>query len=169
MPDVSVRVASANDLFSVARLCWAYRAFLLERSVGLPPIVDTYYGETSYAALIEDLPRIHARPRGDILVATRSDQIVGCAMYYPISQSTCEIKRVYVDAAARRSGAGRLLMEAGMKRAKSDGYARMVLDTLETLTEAQALYARVGFVPCAPFYEPNPDFEQHLRFFDIQL
>ena len=56
-----------------------------------------------------------------------------------------------------------------MTRAKPDGHDHMVLDTVHTLTEAIALYQRVGFVPAKPFYEPDPAYIDTLRFFDIQL
>ena len=166
---VITRAATSDDMAVVARLCWSYRDHLIERSQDLPPIVETYYAREHYQALIADLPRIHARPQGDILIATYANQAVGCAMYYPLSDDVCEIKRVYVDAGARGLGAGQALMQLGLERAKEDGYKRMVLDTFETLVEAIALYERIGFAPCAPFYEPDPDFAPLLRFFDIQL
>ena len=132
--------------------------------------MDTYYSADIYPALIADLPRIHARPRGDILLATLGTQVVGCAMYYPLSEpGVTEIKRVYVDDAARGAGAGRALMRAAMKGARSDGYTRVVLDTIAPLTEAIALYDALGFAPCAPFYEVDPAFAPHLRFFDHPL
>ena len=167
---VVIDSAGPKDMPDLERLCWAYRDLLVERSAGLPPMVDTYYGVESYTALIADLPRIHARPRGDILVARLDGHTVGCAMYYPLAQDgVTEIKRVYVDDSARGTGAGRALMETAMNRAQGDGYNRMVLDTIAPLTEAIALYTRLGFAPCAPFYEPDPAFEPHLRFFDHPL
>lgn len=167
---VVIDSAGPKDMPDLEKLCWAYRDLLVERSAGLPPMVDTYYGVESYTALIADLPRIHARPRGDILVARLNGRTVGCAMYYPLAQNgVTEIKRVYVDDSARGTGAGRALMETAMNRARDDGYNRMVLDTIAPLTEAIALYTRLGFAPCAPFYEPDPAFVPHLRFFDHPL
>lgn len=155
---------------AVARLCWAYRDLLISRADGVVAhMVEHYYAETKYADVIADLPRIHARPRGDIRVAELDGAVVGCAMYYPISDDTCEIKRVFVDTDVRGAGAGRALMLDGMAQAKTDGYARMVLDTMVRLNEAIALYESVGFAPCAPFYEPVPDFLPYLRFYDITL
>ncbi|WP_299653256.1 GNAT family N-acetyltransferase [uncultured Tateyamaria sp.] len=167
---LTIRPATPADMDDVARLCWAYRDLLVERSDGLPPVVDAYYAKDSYAALIADLPRIHARPKGDILVATLNDTVVGCAMYYPLAEpGTTEIKRVYVDTAARGTGAGRALMQDAMQRARADGYTRMVLDTIIRLPEAIALYERLGFEPCAPYYDPDPAFAPFLRFFDHPL
>ncbi|WP_299591944.1 GNAT family N-acetyltransferase [uncultured Tateyamaria sp.] len=167
---LTIRSAHPADMEDVARLCWAYRDLLIERSVDLPQMVEAYYAKDSYAALIADLPRIHARPKGDILVATLGDQTVGCAMYYPLpAPATTEIKRVYVAPSARGTGAGRALMQDAMSRAKSDGYGRVVLDTMSRLTEAIALYERLGFRPCTPYYEADPAFIPHLRFFEHPL
>lgn len=167
---ITIRRATDADQPDLARLCWAYRDVLVERSAGLPPLVDVYYGVESYGKLIDDLPRIHARPTGDILVAIMDDAVVGCAMYYPLAEAgTTEIKRVFVDPVARGTGAGRMLVSDAMTRARADGYRRMVLDTIAPLTEAIALYTRLGFEPCAPFYEPEPDFVPYLRFFDHPL
>ena len=167
---VNVRPATPADMDDVARLCWAYRDVLVERSEGLPPVVEAYYAKDAYATLMADLPRIHARPKGDILIAVQDDAVVGCAMYYPLAEpGTTEVKRLYVDPVARGTGAGRTLLQDAMKRAKADGYTRMVLDTISPLTEAIALYDRMGFKPCAPYYDPDPDFVEYLRFFDHPL
>ncbi len=166
---LNIRTHTPDDLPVISTLCWAYRDLLVERNADFAEMLDLYYAKDSYNDLIADLPRIHARPKGDILVAERADAVVGCAMYYEIAPGTCEIKRVFVSEAARGSGAGRALMRAGLDAAKADGYTRMVLDTVHTLPEAIALYEAMGFAPCAPFYEPDPRFIAHLRFFDITL
>lgn len=169
MSALTLRPATPDDMEDIARLCWAYRAMLADRSRSVPGFVETYYSADTYAAMIADLPRVHARPKGDIVLARLKDATVGCAMYYPISATTCEIKRVFVDPAARGTGAGRALMVVGMEHAARDGYGRMVLDTIATLTEAIGLYERMGFRPCEPFYDPDPKFAPVLRFFDHPL
>ena len=169
-PHLKVRSANLADADHIARLCWAYRDLLVAREGDMPSIVDAYYAKDSYATLIADLPRIHARPKGDIVLAVFDGDVVGCAMYYPLAMpGVTEIKRVFVDANARGTGAGRAMIEDCMKRARADGYTRMVLDTAINLPEAIALYGRLGFQPCAPFYDPDPVFEPYLRFFDHPL
>lgn len=169
MADLQIRSATAADMEDVARLCWAYRALLVDRSPHLPTFIGTRYAAETYDAMIDDLPRIHARPKGDIVVATLMDKVIGCAMYYPIDAKTTEIKRVFVSPEARGTEAGRALIADAMARAKADGYSRMVLDSIAPLTEAIGLYERMGFTPCAPFYDPDPDLLHALRFYDIAL
>ena len=163
-----IRSATPDDMDAISRLCWGYRDVLVERMADVPEMLETYYAKDDYAALIEDLPRIHARPRGDILLA-ETDQPIGCAMYYPISDDVTEIKRIYVAPEGRGQGAAKALVIEAMARAKADGYSRMVLDTMSALTEAMALYDALGFSPSAPFYDPDPKFAPALRFYDIAL
>ena len=164
-----IRRATEGDLPEVARLCWAYRDFLGTRAAHVPGFVESCYAQDEYAALIDRLPEIHARPRGDLLVVDLNGRVSGCAMYYPLSAQLCEIKRIYLDDQARGTGAASALVREGIRRAAADGYARMVLDTIHTLHEAIVLYERLGFRSCAPFYEPDPAYAETLRFFDYPL
>ena len=158
-----------RDMDALAGLCWAYRDLLITRTTHVPDMVERYYSREAYTALIADLPRIHARPLGEILVAELDGAVVGCAMYYRHPTGPCEVKRIFVNAAARGHGAGEKLLRAAMSGAKADGHQVMVLDTVHTLTEAIALYKRVGFKPAQPFYDPDPAYADTLRFFAIQL
>ncbi len=166
---MQIRRATDAELVDVARLCWDYRAFLMTRTDHVPGILEKYYAEEEYTHLIADLPRIHARPKGDILVVDLDGAVVGCAMYYELSPGTCEIKRIYLDDCARGTGAAAALIKDAMRRAAKDGHTRMVLDTIHTLHEAIRLYERLGFQPCAPFYDPDPAYIETLRFMDHPL
>lgn len=165
-----VRSYTPEDQAELHRLCWAYRDLLADRTANVPDILETYYAKDAYARLLEDLPRIHARPSGDILLAEHKGAVVGCGMYYPLSApGLCEIKRVFIDPAARGLGAGRAIMQAGMDGARADGFKRMVLDTIVNLTEAIRLYETLGFEAAEPFYDVDPRFAGTVRFFGRDL
>ena len=167
---MQVRPFTPDDQPELARLCWAYRDLLVERTKAVPGLIDTYYSQDDYTHLIAELPRIHARPRGDILLAEHAGAVVGCGMYYPLEQpGLCEIKRVFVDPSARGLGAASAIFDAAMAGAKADGYERMILDTMIELTEAIALYEKLGFAPCDAFYDLDPRFKDVIRFFDRAL
>ena len=50
-------------------------------------------------------------------------------------------------------GLGKALVEAVVDAARHAGYRELRLDTLPEMTDAQALYARRGFVRIAPYYD----------------
>lgn len=166
---LSIRLADSGDMPDVASLCRAYRETLIARSEDTPAFVARYYAAGAFEALLKELPQKHARPDGAIFLACDGDLPVGCAMTHRIDGETCEIKRVYVAPEARGLGAGRALFEAAMDQARADGYGRMVLDTFHTLTEAIALYGKLGFTEAAPFYPPDPELGAKIRFYSRPL
>ena len=164
-----IRRATDADLPNVRRLCRAYRALLADRNPGLPEIVEAYYQADAYEILLSRLPELHARPDGAIFVAEFGGRVAGCGMTHRIDGTTCEIKRVFVEDAARGRGLAQGLFLAAMDQARADGYRRMVLDTMRVLTEAIALYERLGFAPAEPFYDLDARFSGEIQFFGIDL
>jgi putative acetyltransferase len=79
----------------------------------------------------------------------------GCVALRRIDAETCEMKRLYVRPAWRRSGVGRKLAEAVITEARARGYRRMLLDTLPEMETAQTLYRSIGFRDTEP-YRHNP-------------
>ena len=105
------------------------------------------------------LPGDYAEPRGAILLALVDGSVAGCCALRPLDTSdypnAAEMKRLYVRKAFRGFGLGRQLAEATLDAARQAGYACVLLDTLDDMESARALYAGLGFEEIPPYYH-NP-------------
>jgi putative acetyltransferase len=101
-----------------------------------------------FAGELAELPGQYALPKGQMIFArTEVDGLVGCVALRPVAgePELCEMKRLYVRPAARGTGLGRRLAIAALAEARRLGYTRICLDTLFSMTAAQALYRALGF------------------------
>ena len=104
---------------------------------------------------ISDLAREYGPPGGALLLAERDGATIGCVGLHKFSEGVCEMKRLYVVPEGRGSGAGRALARGIIAEGRRLGYARMLLDTLPFMREAQALYISLGFTSI-PAYRHKP-------------
>ena len=139
-----VDVAAGPDLEEVRRL-------FLEYARSLPFSLDFQDFDRELATL----PGGYAPPGGRLLLARAGEAAAGCVALHAWDREAGEIKRLYVRPAFRGRGIGRALATAIVAAGREAGYARLVLDTIDTMTEAMTLYASLGFVPRVP-YRPNP-------------
>ena len=168
---VTIRPATtAADLAAVRSLCWDYRDYLLSMQGVSEEVTDAFRPASKYEALMENLPILHARPKGIIMLATDpTGTPVACGMSHPLDGQTSEIKRVFVADAARGQNVAHQLCTSLNAQAHKDGFSRVVLDTHRLLHAAQRLYEKLGFSRRGP-YQPMPDnvlpelvfFEKHL-------
>ena len=111
-----------------------------------------------FAEELASLPGAYSPPRGRLLLAANGARAVGCVGVRPQDEGICEMKRLYVRPEARGQAVGRALAEAAIAFGKAAGYHAIRLDTLPTMTGAQALYRQLGFVNVPPYrYNPVPD------------
>ena len=120
---------------------------------------------------VSSLPGLYAPPRGTLLLAVedgtqKGETAAGCVALRPWDERSCEMKRLYVRAASRGSGAGRKLVTELIAAANAIGYERMLLDTLPSMREAHALYRSLGFHEIPPYpKKPVPG----ALFFELSL
>lgn len=160
---------SAEDLDAVRQLCWDYRDLLLSLPARTRDVVQLFYPEDKYSAMLADLEKHHARPDGIILMAEQDGKPLACGMSRRLTNSASEIKRLYVAPDARGTGQGRALCQSLIDQARDDGFKTIFLDTSKDLQAACTLYASMGFRERGP-YQPVPAAAKDpLRFFEMQL
>ncbi len=140
---VSIRLAGQADLPAVAALFDAYRQF---------------YQQPADAALALQFIGARMRNRESVILVAQASQVagnesalVGFCQLYPgfcsvIAQPIYTLYDLYVAPEARKTGAGRALMQAAHAHAQANGFARLDLTTARTNQAAQALYESLGWV-----------------------
>lgn len=138
----------AQDMDDVRHLFEEYAASLS---------VDLQFQD--FAAELADLPGEYAAPRGHILLATVDGALAGCCALRPLDNcdyaNAAEMKRLFVRKPFRGFGLGRQLAEAMLDVARRAGYHCVLLDTLDDMESARALYTDLGFEEIPPYYH-NP-------------
>lgn len=108
---------------------------------------------------LASLPGDYAPPRGMLVLALVDGEVAGCCALRPLDDvdiaNAAEMKRLYVRKPFRRFGLGRQLAEAVLDHARTEGYDCVLLDTLDDMEAARALYADLGFEEIEPYYH-NP-------------
>lgn len=108
-----------------------------------------------FAEELAGLPGAYAEPGGLLLLGSVAGEAAGCVAVRRWDTEACEMKRLFVPERHRGQGVGEDLARAAIDWSRRAGYARMLLDTLPSMTGAQRLYARLGFREIPP-YRFNP-------------
>lgn len=140
-----VDVQSAAELAQAKALMRAYAASLK---------VDL--GFQNFESELADLPGDYAPPLGALVIATVNGVAAGCCALRAIQDvdypNACEMKRLYVSPAFRGFGLGRMLVDRIMATGRAVGYSHMLLDTLDEMETARALYRDAGFEEVDAYY-----------------
>ncbi len=104
---------------------------------------------------LDQLPGIYGPPAGRLLIALEHGKAIGCVALKKLSGNVGEIKRLYVRPSGRGQGTGRRLAETVLETARQIGYRTIRLDTLPSMTAAQALYRSLGFEPISCKHPPG--------------
>ena len=112
------------------------------------------------------LPGRYGAPGGGLWLAWVNGLPAGCVGLRPLEDDVCEMKRLYVRPDHAGHGLGRGLAEAALAGARERGYRVMRLDTLKSMTAANALYRKLGFEQIGPYCD-NP-FEE-ARYYELTL
>ena len=133
------------------------RALFEEYAAGLG--VDLCF--QGFAEELATLPGAYAPPRGCLLLAGPREAANACVALRPLPDAdppdgrVGEVKRLYVRPEARGRALGESLARTLLDAARGAGYRELKLDTLDWMSDARRLYARLGFRECAAYYD-NP-------------
>jgi putative acetyltransferase len=148
LPTIELAPPGARELDEV-------RAIFREYADGLG--VDLCFQQ--FDEELAGLPGEYAPPRGALLLARVDGELAGCCALRPLDNAdypnAAEMKRLFVRKAFRGFGLGRQLAEATLDAARQAGYACVLLDTLDDMEAARALYEDLGFEEVPPYYH-NP-------------
>lgn len=123
-----------------------------QRAIGIDLCFQSFDEE------LATLPGRYAPPTGCIILAFVDGAAAGCVALREITPGTCEMKRLYVRPAFQVRGIGRELAERVIAEARRIGHRRMMLDTLDSMHTARALYRALGFTEAGAYtHNPLPD------------
>lgn len=91
------------------------------------------------------LPGRYGPPSGCLALARLNGAPAGCVAYFDRGDATLEIKRMFVDPAARGHGIGGRLLDFLFAEARSTGHSRALLWSHHSMHAAHAVYERAGF------------------------
>jgi len=119
---------------------------------------------------LQGLPGEYAAPQGALILATADGKLAGCCALRPLPTvdhiDAAEMKRLYVRDAYRRLGLGRQLADAVLDAARVAGYRCVLLDTLDNMQTARALYEDLGFQEISSYHH-NPIADTHCLKVDL--
>ena len=111
----------------------------------------------NFEAEVAGLPGAYAQPGGALAVAHMDGQPAGCAAFRRFDPDRAEAKRLFVRPQFRGQGVGRELLAWVIAEARRLGYRELVGDTVPEMTQALAMYDRMGFERTGPYAaEPTP-------------
>ncbi|MBL4768536.1 MAG: GNAT family N-acetyltransferase [Rhodobacteraceae bacterium] len=170
MTEISIRVAQDDDDYEVARgicrewLDWHWNAYPEDW-----PTEGNPMDPEKFEVTLNDLPEIHARPRGAILIAFVDGRPAGCVMYNEAETDVAEFNRMFVNEGGRGHGIGRLMLERMFEEMTADGYRKVKFSSAKFLTHAKKMYKRAGFSDI-PHPQDFPDaWRKYVYFMERQL
>jgi len=169
MADEIMVATTEHDYEAFGELVREYWEWLHARYADLPGFVDDVGGHQAIDAELAALRERYGPPLGRTLLAVRGDQVTGGIAYRDLGDGSCEMKRLFVPDRFQGAGTGRLLCEALIDAATSDGYRVMRLDTGNQNTEAVRMYEGLGFRECPPYHQYPEKLLSHLRFMEREL
>jgi putative acetyltransferase len=136
---LTIRSATNNDRERVAEL-----VFSVLGEYGLEPDSETTDAD------LQDIEANYLQRGGlfEVIEDSRAN-LLGSFGLYPLTKTTCELRKMYFIPSARSLGLGKYVLERAIVRARALGFKQIVLETSSKLIAANHLYTKFGFKPAA--------------------
>jgi len=109
--------------------------------------IDAYLKAQKFEHQLANLLTYFNPPNGECILGFSKGVPLGVLMMKRISDTDCEMNRMFVNERARGIGLGLKMCEKLIERAREMGYQTMHLSALDRHIEALGLYAKMGFGP----------------------
>jgi len=140
--EITIRPFAEDDAAQVRKL------FIATNRLLSPPELRDAFEAYIERALAEEIDRIAAYYRehdGSFWVAIQNDVLVGTFGLERAAPDAMELRRMYVDAGARRKGIGRRMLQYAEDECRRRNVARLELSTAEIQSAALSLYRNAGY------------------------
>jgi putative acetyltransferase len=97
---------------------------------------------------VDQMYETYNQPGAAFFVVEKNGKIYGCGGIGPLvggQADTCELKKMYFLPELRGMGWGKRMIHEALSAARSLGYQRCYLETVERMWQANALYQKMGF------------------------
>lgn len=158
-----------DDLAAVQKLWFDYLVWgndKMQELYGVHP----HHPEQAVAQDIQQISKFQP-PHGQLILAVYEGKVCGLGGLKSINPEIGEIKRMFVDPAIRRIGAGSAILERLLIEAKNAGYKKVRLDSPKFMQAAHSLYRIFGFrdIEAYPEMEIPEAFKDYLLFMELDL
>jgi len=140
--EITIRRFSERDAAQVRELFITVNTLL-----STPDLRDAFeaYIERALAEEIDRIPAYYGEHAGSFWVAVKDDKVVGMFGLEGTSDGAMELRRMYVDPAARRQGIARQMLQSAEDECRRQRVTRLTLSTSEIQVAALALYKNAGY------------------------
>ncbi|HJU32944.1 MAG TPA: GNAT family N-acetyltransferase [Hyphomicrobiaceae bacterium] len=141
--EITIRPFAESDAPRVRELFIA-----INRALALAHMKEAFeaYINRSLAEEIDRIPAYYGERDGGFWVALRRDVIVGTFGLEAVSPEAMELRRMYVDPAARRLGIARQMLRFAEGECRRRGKLILALSTSQVQEAALSLYRASGYV-----------------------
>ena len=99
---------------------------------------------------LSDINKYYFHNKGWFEVLIDDETIIGSYGIFHITDSICELRKMYLLPEYQGKGLGKMMMNASLQKARELDYIQMILESNKLLDRALELYKKFGFMEYVP-------------------